>query len=228
MNKQILVVDDEADIIDMMSMNLRAEGFTVLTAYNGATGLKKAQESRPDLILLDLGLPEMNGLEVCRVLKRDPETKSIPIIIVTAKDGRTDRVVGLELGADDYIPKPFNPREVVLRVSSILRRAGEKPVVSERYEVGVIAVDRSRYEVKVHGEVVEVTTTEFKLLCVMVQRPGHVHEREKLLVHVWGHQSEIDIRTVDTHIRRLRDKLGKAAGYIETVRGVGYRIGARD
>jgi len=224
MNKKILVVDDEPEILDLVSINLRAANFAVMTAETGTTGLKKAQNSKPDLILLDLLLPEMPGIEVCKILKRDPQTQAIPIIIVTAKIEMTDRVFGFESGADDYIPKPFSPRELVLRVQSFLRRHITVSARSTYHQNGVLTVDCHRHEVRVKGIPVELTATEFRLLDLLLEHRGKVQNREYLLNHVWGHESLIDTRTVDAHMRRLREKLGRASSYIETIRNVGYRM----
>jgi two-component system phosphate regulon response regulator PhoB len=224
MSKKILVVDDEADVLDLVCMNLRAAGFNVVTAESGQAALKKARTEQPELIILDIMLPEMTGLEVCKALKKDNATLDIPIILLTAKAEEVDRVVGLELGADDYVSKPFSPRELVLRVKSILRRGQEKLLPDERLTHGELLLDRSRHEVLVKGKHIDLTATEFKLLSVLLERRGRVQGRERLLNDVWGYESVIDTRTVDTHVRRLREKLGKAAAYIETVRGVGYRV----
>ncbi|HEY8965602.1 MAG TPA: response regulator [Candidatus Methylacidiphilales bacterium] len=223
-SKKILVVDDEADVLDLVCMNLRAAGYAVAAAENGAVALQKAKAEKPDLIVLDLMLPEMNGLEVCKALKKEDATASVPIIMLTAKTEEVDRIVGLELGADDYVAKPFSPRELVLRVKSVLRRGQEKPAEEEPLVLGDLFLDRSRHEVTVKGKSVELTATEFKLLAVLMERRGRVQGRERLLNDVWGYESVIDTRTVDTHVRRLREKLGRAASYIETIRGVGYRI----
>jgi two-component system phosphate regulon response regulator PhoB len=166
----------------------------------------------------------MSGLEVCKVLKNEPATKLIPIIMLTAKAEEVDRIVGLELGADDYITKPFSPRELVLRVKSVIRRASSPGELEETMSIGEIQVDRARYEVRVKGKLIEMTATEFKLLVLLMERRGRVQSRDTLLNDVWGYESVIDTRTVDTHIRRLREKLGKAADCIETIRGFGYRI----
>ena len=224
MSKKILVVDDEADVLDLVCMNLRAAGFAVTTAENGTAALQKARTEPPDLIILDLMLPELSGIEVCKALKKENATAAIPIIMLTAKSEEVDRVVGLELGADDYVAKPFSPRELTLRVKSVLRRGQEKAAPDERLTLGEMTLDRSRHEVIIKGRRVDLTATEFKLLAVLMERRGRVQGRERLLNDVWGYESVIDTRTVDTHVRRLREKLGKAASYIETVRGVGYRI----
>lgn len=205
-------------------MNLRSTGFGVITAETGVVALQKARTETPDLIVLDIMLPEMTGLEVCKALKKDNATAAIPIIMLTAKAEEVDRVVGLELGADDYVSKPFSPRELVLRVKSVLRRGQEKTAPDERLTLGELVLDRARHEVAVKGKRIDLTATEFKLLAVLLERRGRVQGRERLLNDVWGYESVIDTRTVDTHVRRLREKLGKASAYIETVRGVGYRV----
>ena len=223
-NKRVLVADDEPDVLNLVSLNLKGAGFTVLQAEDGLAALQQAKESLPALIVLDLMLPEMSGLEVCKVLKKDAQTAQIPVIMLTAKAEEIDRIVGLELGADDYITKPFSPRELVLRVKSVLRRASAAGETSDHLTLGEIQVDRSRYEVMVKGKPIEFTATEFKLLALLMERRGRVQSRDVLLNDVWGYESIIDTRTVDTHIRRLREKLGKAADCIETIRGFGYRI----
>lgn len=211
--------------MELLSMNLQSEGFTVVSAETGAAGLSKARSELPALIILDLMLPEMSGLEVCKSLKKEAATSKIPIIMLTAKSEEIDRIVGLELGADDYVTKPFSTRELILRVQSILRRSSYAPEEPERLKIGDIVLDRGRHEVLVNGDEVILTATEFKLLAILMERKGRVQTRDRLLNDVWGYESVIDTRTVDTHVRRLREKLGEAADYIETVRGVGYRIG---
>jgi two-component system phosphate regulon response regulator PhoB len=222
--QKILVVDDEADVLDMVVMNLRSSGFQVISAEEGTGALAKAKSDAPALIILDLMLPKLSGLEICKVLKSDASTKHIPIIMLTAKAEEVDKIVGLELGADDYVTKPFSPRELVLRVNRSLRRGKDKPAGMEKLSVGELLLDHARHEVTVKGIPVELTATEFKLLALLMDRRGRVQGRDRLLNDVWGYESVIDTRTVDTHVRRLREKLGALASYIETVRGVGYRI----
>jgi two-component system phosphate regulon response regulator PhoB len=221
---KVLVVDDEPDVLDLVSYNLDQAGFAVETAADGAEGLRKARSAAPDLILLDLMLPEMDGLEVCKLLRRDPKTSGIPIIMLTARAGEIDRIVGLELGATDYVPKPFSPRELVLRVKKRLEERRAVTAPPTLFAIGPLQLDVSRHLVTVKGRRIELTATEFKLLAALVQHTGHVQSREKLLRDVWEYESPIDTRTVDTHMRRLRDKLGAAARYLDTVRGVGYRF----
>ena len=219
--RNILIIEDESDVAGLLEMALRKAGFKASTAGDGASGLQKARDNRPDFIILDLMLPKMSGLEVCRILKGDGATAHIPILMLTAKAEEIDRIVGLEFGADDYVTKPFSPREVMLRIRAILRR-GEKPV--ETLKAGSIAIDPARHQVRVSGKRVHLTSLEFKLLRTLIQRRGRVQDRDKLLNDVWGYESVIDTRTVDTHVRRLREKLGKAGDVIETVRGFGYRL----
>jgi two-component system, OmpR family, phosphate regulon response regulator PhoB len=221
--KIILIVEDERDVVDLLALNLRKAGFAVSMAMDGAAGLQKARSEKPAFIILDLMLPKMPGLEICKILKSDPATRQIPIMMLTAKAEEIDRVVGLEFGADDYVTKPFSPREVVLRIKAILRRA-EGPAEDESLSTGPIVIDPARHEVSVDGKRVNLTGLEFKLLRTLMQRRGRVQTRDRLLNDVWGYESVIDTRTVDTHVRRLRKKLGKVADAIESVRGFGYRL----
>jgi two-component system phosphate regulon response regulator PhoB len=219
--KKILIIEDESDVADLLSLNLRKAGFRTSTAADGASGLQKARDDGPDFIILDLMLPKMSGLEVCKILKSDTATSHTPILMLTAKAEEIDRIVGLEFGADDYVTKPFSPREVVLRIRGILRR-GER--ADESLRAGPISIDPARHQVRVNGKQVNLTSLEFKLLRTLMQRRGRVQDRDRLLNEVWGYESVIDTRTVDTHVRRLREKLGKAGEAIETVRGFGYRL----
>jgi two-component system, OmpR family, phosphate regulon response regulator PhoB len=219
--RKILIIEDESDVADLLEIGLHKAGFKTSTAADGVTGLQKARDNRPDFIILDLMLPKLSGLELCRILKGDAATAHIPILMLTAKAEEVDRIVGLEFGADDYVTKPFSPREVMLRIRAILRR-GEKP--EETLQAGSISIDPARHQVRVNGKRVHLTSLEFKLLRTLIQRRGRVQDRDKLLNEVWGYESVIDTRTVDTHVRRLREKLGKAGDAIETVRGFGYRL----
>lgn len=222
---KILVVDDEPDAVELISFNLKAAGFEVVTAGDGSQALKAARLYAPNLIILDVMLPEIDGLEVCKLLRRDPATARIPIIMLTARAAEIDRVLGLELGADDYVTKPFSHRELILRVKKLLDRpASTSPEKAERLQAEDLAVDIPRHEVTVAGKRVELTATEFKLLTTLMERRGRVQTREKLLQDVWQYDNIIDTRTVDTHMRRLREKLGRAARHLDTVRGVGYRF----
>src|SRR6266487_899056 len=221
--KRILIIEDERDVVDLLTLNLRKAGYTLATATDGAAGLDKARSEKPAFIILDLMLPKMPGLEVCKILKSDPASRQIPVLMLTARAEEIDRIVGLEFGADDYVTKPFSPREIILRIRAILRR-GEVTPIDERLTAGPITIDPSRHEVSVGGKRVNLTSLEFKLLRTLMQRRGRVQERDRLLNDVWGYESVIDTRTVDTHVRRLRKKLGKAADVIESVRGFGYRL----
>ena len=224
MKPKILVVDDEPDALELIEFNLKAAGFLVVTAADGAQALKKARAGLPNLVLLDLMLPEIDGLEVCKQLRRDPATAAIPVIMLTAKAAEIDRVLGLELGADDYVTKPFSPRELVLRIKSLLRRFQSPDEKKEQLRFGDLCVDIPRHQITVKGRRIELTSTEFKLITVLAQRRGRVQSREQLLRDVWEYDTMIDTRTVDTHMRRVREKLGPAAKHLETIRGVGYRF----
>ena len=221
---KILVVDDEPEAVELVEFNLKQAGFTVVTAADGAEALTKARAASPNLIVLDLMLPEIGGLEVCKMLRRDPATAGLPIIMLTAKAAEIDRVLGLELGADDYITKPFSPRELVLRIQKLLLRGQTAAESQETLRFGDLFIDGPRHLVSWRGKSVELTATEFKLLTLLAQRRGRVQSRDQLLRDVWDYQSAIDTRTVDTHMRRLREKLGAASKYLDTVRGVGYRF----
>ena len=223
--ESILVVEDEEDILDLISYNLKQAGFSIIAVVSGEESLEVASEENFSLVLLDLMLPGIDGLEVCRLLRAKPETKNIPVLMLTARTEEVDRIVGLELGADDYLTKPFSPRELVLRVRAILRRAEVVESVSdETIRIGSLTIDPIEHRVQLLGEEIELTATEFRLLLTLAQRRGRVQSREELLNVVWGYEHSGYRRTVDTHLRRLRAKMGEAADYLETVRGVGYRF----
>jgi DNA-binding response OmpR family regulator len=221
---KILVVDDEPDAIELLKVNLKSAGYDVTTAADGDEALKKARSLLPDLIILDLMLPEVDGLEVCKILRRDQRVCATPIIMLTAKAAEIDRVLGLELGADDYVTKPFSPRELVLRVKRLLRAGSPTGAKEDVITLKELTIDIPRHQASVKGKAIDLTATEFKLLTVLAQRRGRVQSREQLLQDVWEYDNLIDTRTVDTHMRRLREKLGPAAKYLDTVRGVGYRF----
>jgi two-component system phosphate regulon response regulator PhoB len=222
--KSILIIEDEKDIADLIAYHLGQSGFSVVKALDGPSGLEHARKDRPSLILLDLMLPGMDGKDVCRALKSNPLTQSIPILMLTAKAEETDRIVGFELGADDYVTKPFSPRELVLRVKAVLRRNEVPPVGEKIIRIGNLLIDMDRYQVSIKNRPVPLTSTEFKLLVELASRRGRVQTRGHLLDKVWGYTYEGYARTVDTHIRRLREKLGPLGDWIETIRGLGYRF----
>jgi phosphate regulon transcriptional regulator PhoB len=223
----VLVVDDEKDLVDLVKYHLEKEGLKCLEARDGEMALQVAKERIPDLVVLDLMLPGVDGLEICRKLRKDPKTSSIAIIMLTAKAEEVDRIVGLEMGADDYMVKPFSPRELVARVKAVLRRGqGQDTPAIKR--VGTLVVDEGKHQVAVNGVAVELTVKEFDLLCALMRANGRVLNRDQILETVWGYSNavEIESRTVDVHIRRLREKLGHEYKRIVTVKGVGYRFEA--
>ena len=223
--KRILVVDDEPDVTDLVAYHMKAKGFHVETVNDATASISRACAYQPDLIILDIMMPHLSGIQICRILRTDSKLAKVPIIFLTAKAEPHDRIEGLESGADDYVGKPFSPKELVLRVESILRRTtGPKEPASARLHIGDILLDSETRRVTVRGAALELTATEFKLLRLMMERQGRVQTREHLLLNVWNYSTEIETRTVDTHVRRLREKLGPEADWIETIRGVGYRI----
>ena len=223
MPQTILVVDDERDIVELVRYNLAQAGYRVVSASDGRQAVDLARRERPDLIVLDLMLPVLPGAEVARTLKQDEKTRAIPILMLTARGEEVDRVVGFELGADDYVVKPFAPRELVLRVQAILRR-DEKEGPDERIVHEPLVIDAGAHLVRLKGKEIILTATEFKLLHRLARRPGRAFSRDQLLSEVWGYGGEIETRTVDTHMKRLRAKLGAVGDWIQTVRGVGYRF----
>lgn len=222
----ILVVDDEEPIQELLKFNLEKEGYTVLVADDGPAALKIIEEKRPDLVILDVMLPGMDGLEVCNQLRQNSKVRDIPVIMLTAKVEEIDKVLGLELGADDYLTKPFSPRELLARIHARLRRA--KPLIQENELLrGDLKIDLNRFQVSVRGEEVELTPKEFELLRVLAVHPGKVYSRDELLERVWGYEYAGDTRTVDVHVRHLRQKVERDSSnpeYIETLRGIGYRL----
>ncbi len=217
-------MDDEPEAVELVEFNLKQSGYSVVTAGDGAEALKKARSQTPDLIVLDVMLPEMDGFEICKTLRLETATATTPILMLTAKAAEIDRVLGLELGADDYLTKPFSPRELLLRIKKILGRGqtGEKP--RDQLRFGDLHIDVPRHVALWKAKPIELTATEFKLLTVLAQRAGRVQSRDQLLRDVWEYDSLIDTRTVDTHMRRLREKIGAASKHLDTVRGVGYRF----
>jgi phosphate regulon transcriptional regulator PhoB len=221
----VLIVEDEPDIRELLVFHLEREGYHVTQCRNGAEALRMARSASPDLILLDLMLPEVDGLAVCRRLRQDPATQAVPIVMLTARGDEVDRVLGLELGADDYVVKPFSPRELVARIRAVLRRTHPAPGAAP-VTVGRLTIDPAAHTVAVDGVAVSLTRREFDLLRALVEARGRVLSREFLLDHVWGYTAaaEIETRTVDVHVRRLRQKLGAEGQRIGTVTGVGYRL----
>jgi two-component system phosphate regulon response regulator PhoB len=226
MKPKILLVDDEPDALEVLGFKLREAGFSPLFATDGLKALAAVRAERPDLVVLDLMLPELDGLEVCKILRRDPATAAIPVLMLTAKAAEVDRIVGLELGADDYVTKPYSPRELVLRIRKLLKRSQAADEPGDHLGFGVLEIDVPRHTAQIAGKPVTLTATEFNLLALLAKRRGRVQTRERLLQDVWGYETAIDTRTVDTHMRRLREKIGAAAEYLETIRGVGYRFRA--
>jgi two-component system, OmpR family, phosphate regulon response regulator PhoB len=221
----VLVIDDERDLLSLVDFNLRDSGFETLLAANGEEALTLLRRQVPDIVLLDLMLPDVPGTEVCRQMKADPRTRQVPVVILTAKGDEVDRVVGFELGADDYVTKPFSVRELVLRLRSVLRRAGPgRSAERMPQSLGPIRVDVDAHRCFVDGAEVELTALEFKLLATFMARIGRVQSREQLLEDVWKMSPEIETRTVDTHVKRLREKLGSGRDLLQTVRGIGYRL----
>ncbi len=223
---KVLIIEDDKDIAELVAYNLQMEKIPSESCATGADGLAKARRNPPNLVILDLMLPDIGGLEVCKALKGDPKTAKIPVLILTAKGEEVDRIVGFEVGADDYLAKPFSPRELVLRVKAILRRIREKEAISkaESLSFGLLKVDPAKFQTKVGDKEVRLTAIEFKLLKYLMTNKGRVATRDMLLDQVWGYEAALTTRTVDTHIKRLREKLGKAGDYIETIRGIGYRF----
>jgi two-component system phosphate regulon response regulator PhoB len=222
---RILIADDELDVLTLLGTRLSASGFEVLKAMDGAVALRRARDEAPALAVLDVMMPGMSGLEVCRVLKAEPKTARMPIILLSARSEEVDRVLGFELGADDYVLKPFSPRELALRIQALLRHQIQPVNAPETVlRVGNVLVDRLAHRVTVQSRPVELTRTEFKLLSMLMDHRGRVLTREALLDSVWPAEANIEIRTVDTHLRRLREKLGTAGKHIQTIRGFGYRV----
>ena len=223
---RILVVDDEPDIVALVVYHLAKDGYRVSSAASGTEALATARRERPALIVLDLMLPGLSGFEVLEQLRADADTASIAVLLLTARKEEPDRIKGLSLGADDYLTKPFSPQELVLRVRAILRRSAAAPVAGDLLTIGALSIDRAAHTVAVRGAEVELTPTEYKLLLLLAERRGRVQGRAQLLEHVWEAAPDIQTRTVDMHVQRLRAKLGAGGDLIETVRGFGYRLKA--
>ncbi len=225
----VLIVDDEEDIRELIAMNLRREGYQILEAATGLDALRIAKKKEPDAIILDLMLPEMDGFTVFSELQKDNRTSRMPVLMLTAKGGLEDRISGLSLGADDYMPKPFSPRELVLRIKGLLRRAARPDSsTSDIVSVGPFRVDKSHLKLHVEDREIDLTATEFKLLLLLIDATGVTVDRAELLQRVWGYSDQVQTRTLDTHVKRLREKLESHGNAIETVRGVGYRFALND
>jgi two-component system phosphate regulon response regulator PhoB len=223
---KVVIVDDEEDVTSLLRYHLEAESFAVETINDPTRIMGAARDFEPDLFILDIMMPDINGLQICRMIRADQRLKHVPIIFLTAKTDDEDRIHGLESGGDDYICKPFNIKEVVLRVKAILKRTNQSSVnsIPSRVQIRKVMLDEDQHLLQVEGKNVELTATEFKLLKLLIERKGRVQSRESLLTNVWQYESDTETRTVDTHIRRLRKKLGTQAEIIETIRGVGYRV----
>jgi len=224
MNEKIYIVEDESDIAELLKVNLEKSGYKPKSFSEASSFFKKVEVEKPDLVILDLMLPDMDGLEVCKNLRGNPKTSGIPIIMLSAKGEETDRILGLELGADDYVTKPFSPRELISRIKAILRRAVRSESTSIIKVANIIEIDLDKHTVRVDGIKVELTSSEFRILTILAEKPGWVFSREKILDKVWGYEKAVVDRTVDVHIRHLREKLGPAADYIKNIRGAGYKI----
>jgi two-component system phosphate regulon response regulator PhoB len=222
---RVLVVDDESDVTELLQYRLEQEGYRVATLNDPLGFVVKVREFEPDLMLLDVMMPELSGIQLCRIVRADPSMKNIPVIFLSARGEVEDRIKGLEAGAEDYVSKPFNTNELMLRISKMLKRSGapSEPAGQSRIEIAGVVIDEDLHQLTVDGENVVLTATEFRLLKLLMERKGRVQSRDHLLVNVWHYDTDIETRTVDTHVRRVREKLGQHAHIIETVRGVGYR-----
>jgi two-component system phosphate regulon response regulator PhoB/two-component system alkaline phosphatase synthesis response regulator PhoP len=223
-NKLVAVVDDEPDIVNLISIHLHKAHFAVTEFFDGETFLKALPQKKPDLIILDLMLPDADGMDICKYLKKHDEYSAIPIIMLTARSDETDKIVGLEIGADDYVTKPFSPRELIARIKAVLRR--REHATEEQYITvgGILSIDFGKFEVRVHDKKIDLTTTEFRILKILAQRKGWVFSRKQILDTLWGEDKIVVDRTVDVHIKHLREKLGEAGRFIKNIRGVGYTL----
>jgi DNA-binding response OmpR family regulator len=224
MSRLVAIVEDEPDIVELVSVHLRKAGYDVKGFLDAGSFFGFLDTQCPDLVILDLMLPDMDGLEICKHLKSSDTTSSIPIIMLTARGDETDRVLGLELGADDYVTKPFSPRELAARVKAVLRRRATAEAAGRTRVGNILTVDPDRFEVAVRGKRIQLTPTEFRILALLSSDVGRVFTRDQILDHLWGHEKAVIDRTVDVHIKHLRDKLGKAASLVKNVRGVGYKL----
>lgn len=228
MKETILIIEDEKNIARLIKFNLEKAGYRCVTASSGEKAMDVLSKQQVDLIVLDIMLPGMDGFEICRSIKQKDSLKNISIVMLTAKGEEVDRIVGLELGADDYMVKPFSPRELVLRIKAILKRGKAEIAKKDALTAGDITVDIPKHKVAVRGKTIELTQMEFKLLVTLLERRGRVQTRERLLSDVWDMNTDVDTRTIDTHVKRLREKLGKSGNLIETVRGLGYKLKEED
>jgi two-component system alkaline phosphatase synthesis response regulator PhoP len=224
MSKKILIIEDDKDIVELLRHYLQKENFVLKDASDGFSGLKKVKSENFDLVILDIMLPEMSGLEVCKELRGDPKTVSIPIIMLTAKSEETDKIVGLELGADDYVTKPFSPKELIARIKALLRRVERKPEKEQIYHYGKLTLDSSKHEVTLDNKSIQLTSKEFDLLESLLRSKGRVLSRDYLMNQVWGYDYYGGMRTVDVHIRRLREKIPELSSAIQTVKNLGYKL----
>lgn len=222
--KLIAIVEDEPDISELMALHLEKAGYGVRSFTNGNDFLKCIERTVPSLVLLDLMLPDMDGIEICKNIRRREQFTSVPLIMVTARGEETDKIIGLELGADDYMTKPFSPKELVARVKAALRRHTVASATAVPLEIGELHIDREKYEASIAGRKLDLTSAEFKILALLATRPGWVFSREKILDHLWGDEKAVIDRTVDVHIRHVREKLGPAAHMIKNIRGIGYKL----
>ena len=225
MKKPIAIVEDEPDIVELMTIHLEKAGFPVRSFSNGSEFLRFIKKTTPALVVLDLMLPDIDGLEICKIMRKREDLAAVPVIMVTAKGEEMDKVLGLELGADDYMTKPFSPKELAARVRAVLRRQGPSEQASKLVEIGgTLTIDLTKYEVTLGGSRIELTSTEFKILELLSSKKGWVFSREKILAYLWGDEKDVIDRTVDVHIRHLREKLGDAAQFIKNIRSVGYKL----
>ncbi|MEO0115606.1 MAG: response regulator [candidate division WOR-3 bacterium] len=224
MNELIAVVDDEPDILELLSLHLKNAGFKVKEFLDGESFYRFLDTQIPDLVILDLMLPDIDGLEICKYLKRQDKLAEVPIIMLTAKSEETDKLLGLELGADDYVTKPFSPKELVARVKAVLRRKTPKTETKKIEIANILVIDNQKFEVFVENKKIELTPTEFKILQLLASKIGWVYNREQILDYLWGQEKVVLDRTVDVHIKNLREKLGKAGKFIKNIRGVGYKL----
>ena len=231
MNNRILLVDDDQELLAALELKLGKEGFQIETAPDGEVALEIIRKKLPDLVILDVNMPKVNGMEVCKTLRSADQTRDLAVIMLTARDDEIDRVLGLEFGADDYVTKPYNARELILRIKALLKRifpVQNNPTTKNIFQIGTLTIDLDKHEVRVDKEVIELTLTEFKLLAHLIQNQGRIKTRDYLLEQIWEYGDGVFSRTIDTHIQRLRSKLGKTGKYIKTVRGVGYRCEKED